>query len=326
MISKKRIVRMIDILYWVIILVSTVLEVIKNFMGDSFNWSELSQMTVKEIILVVLGIIALTFVCFIGSIFKYLKLTFMYVGVRIAIRVAYKEKLDKDDLEKGQEYYRDIIDKFSPAVLNYIDNFTIDKNTVIATLMGLEMKKILNDKLEIINDDFSKLDENEKYICENIDKLKNINLLEYEEIIIQDCKSYKLIKEKNILNKGTLNISRTKAIIIVVIFIAILMSFINNSYLVIFTIALLIFFLFLSVFAYYIMTYVVLNMNNPYIRTSEAKKINKKLEGLKKYLNDYTDLQNKSKEELLLWEDYLIYTVIFNQNKKIIKEFEEKIF
>ena len=62
MISKKRIVRMIDILYWVIILVSTVLEVIKNFMGDSFNWSELSQMTVKEIMLVVLGIIALTFV------------------------------------------------------------------------------------------------------------------------------------------------------------------------------------------------------------------------------------------------------------------------
>ena len=50
-----------------------------------------------------------------------------------------------------------------------------------------------------------------------------------------------------------------------------------------------------------------------------------KLEGLKKYLEDFSSLENKSEEELILWEDYLIYSVIFNQNEKIIKEYREKI-
>ena len=75
----------------------------------------------------------------------------------------------------------------------------------------------------------------------------------------------------------------------------------------------------------YRITYAVVNSNEPYVRTKIGEQTNEKLEGLKKYLEDFSSLENKSEEELIIWEDYLIYSVIFNQNEKIIKEYEEKL-
>lgn len=65
-------------------------------------------------------------------------------------------------------------------------------------------------------------------------------------------------------------------------------------------------------------------MANQYKRTNEGKKINRKLEGLKLFLKDFTTLDKKEHKELLLWGDYLIYSVLFNQNKKIKDEMIRK--
>ena len=46
---------------------------------------------------------------------------------------------------------------------------------------------------------------------------------------------------------------------------------------------------------------------------------------LKKYLEDYSMIQEKTEKQLTIWEDYLIYSVIFNQNSKLIEEYENKI-
>ncbi len=43
----------------------------------------------------------------------------------------------------------------------------------------------------------------------------------------------------------------------------------------------------------------------------------------KNYLKDFGNFEEKSHQELILWEDYLIYSVIFNLNTKIIKEYEQ---
>lgn len=52
--------------------------------------------------------------------------------------------------------------------------------------------------------------------------------------------------------------------------------------------------------------------------------INENLEGLKNYLRDFSSINEKDEKSLILWEDYLIYSVIFNQNTKIARNMCDK--
>ena len=63
---------------------------------------------------------------------------------------------------------------------------------------------------------------------------------------------------------------------------------------------------------------------NGYIRTKKGEILNENLEGLKNCLKDFSTLHEKDENSLTLWEDYLIYSVIFNQNTKIIKNICDK--
>ena len=65
--------------------------------------------------------------------------------------------------------------------------------------------------------------------------------------------------------------------------------------------------------------------NKFYKRTQKGKELNQKLEGLKHYLKDYSLLSEREAKEIELWEDYLIYSVMFGQNKKVIEEYEKYI-
>ena len=80
----------------------------------------------------------------------------------------------------------------------------------------------------------------------------------------------------------------------------------------------------ISAFIYFI-SYIVMNSVNPYIRNKKAKDINLKLEGLKKYIKEYSMLEQREQKELMLWKDYLIYSVIWGQNTKIVEEVMKKI-
>ena len=69
----------------------------------------------------------------------------------------------------------------------------------------------------------------------------------------------------------------------------------------------------------------IMNKKNPYVRGKEGNAINEKLEGLKNYIKDYSNLEEKNKEDITLWEDYLIYSIIFGINTQIVEEVWEKI-
>ena len=62
-----------------------------------------------------------------------------------------------------------------------------------------------------------------------------------------------------------------------------------------------------------------------YKRTKKGQEINRKLEGLKNYLKDYSMLDEREAKELELWDEYLIYSVMFGHNQKIIEEYEKYI-
>lgn len=205
--------------------------------------------------------------------------------------------------------------------------------------MSLELKQKLTikDGIKIINDNEENLDKNEKYIFKKLKSniLKNINMLEFEEKVKKDCLDYNLLEENKDIKKNIIK----KLIFYVFVYILIVVSFSNfpdffNSIpnktiaMLLLPVILILFFI-MIIFPFatiiYLGKYYRLNKQNPYIRNKQSRNINKKLEGLRKYVKDFSQLSESQYNEIVLWEDYLIYSVILGQNSKIVKEIMKKI-
>lgn len=61
----------------------------------------------------------------------------------------------------------------------------------------------------------------------------------------------------------------------------------------------------------------IIYFNKNYTRTMKGKELLNKAYALKNYLKDYSLIKNRTKEELTLWEYYLVYAVILDVNVKI---------
>ena len=368
-------IRKIDIIFWSIIIIRAIIEIIQTIQSGAINIhfvtdSHLELLSMKDSICISFSItffmLFMFFFFVIASLLQNFYLTFIYIGARIAYKKYSKEKLDKIDL-KNNSYYRDIISKYSPAVLSYIDDFKLEEKDIVATLMSLELKQKLTikDGIKIINDSEENLDENEKYIFkklksntlkninmlefeENLDEnekyifkklksntLKNINMLEFEEKVKKDCLDYNLLEENKDIKKKIIK----KIIFSVCIYILIVVGFFNfptfynnipnKNIAILFLPVMFILFFIMIILPFstivYIKSYYRMNKQNPYIRNKQARNINKKLEGLRNYMKDFSQLSESQYNEIVLWEDYLIYSVILGQNSKIVKEIMEKI-
>ena len=259
-------------------------------------------------------------------------------------KVVKKESMSKIDFSNTKEYYRDVINKYSIAELSYIDDFNIDyPKDIIATLLSLVLKKkvtIDNNYITILDFETVNLKESEIYVLENIKdgkvKLKNSHdILKYAQLEAIDDK---LIKESTFNVKKAIIKSIIGNILKILIFWLVLNCFCSNveeiitilerwnfSEQFIFVIFLLFgfgsfigaIFIFLSVVKS--IFYIILKSIS-YERTDIGEDVNKKIEGLKNYINDFSILDEREQQELMLWEDYLIYSVLFDQNDKVINE------
>lgn len=59
---------------------------------------------------------------------------------------------------------------------------------------------------------------------------------------------------------------------------------------------------------------------NKWVKTQKGYEIYMKVVGLKNYINDYSMLSESELVKINLWEDYLIYAIIFNNTSKLNKE------
>lgn len=268
----------------------------------------------------------------------------IFILVKIGNKKFKKEKLDSIDLRKNEEYYRDILQGYNILELSWVDNFEIDlEKDVIAELVQLESNNIISLKEEkiSINNNYTqeKLKSSQKYILEHIQsgKLMNINKMELERRIKEDAMIDNLIEEKKDFRKRKIK----KIVNSIILFIIIMFSEqyifniipegkIENTLIIIAVILLYTILVFLSGFYPIISTisiiiYTVKYKLDPYFRTEKGKEINKKIEGLKNYLKNYSLLHEKERESVQIWEDYLAYSVWFEQNKKIIEQYKSYI-
>jgi len=203
--------------------------------------------------------------------------------------------------------------------------------------MSLELKgKIKIEKeIEIVDTSVDNLDKSEKYILEKIknNESKYIEFDEYEKEVISDCIENNLLVAKKGYKKYFI-----KRAIKFGIFYAIMLVLFNtlpaismmyfgseiniwNSMMAIVMVA--IFVILIVAPGVFLISEIInflLLVNNPYIRSKEAKEINRKLSGLENYLKDFSMIKSREIEEIKLWKEYLIYSVIFGMNDDIRDE------
>jgi len=343
--SKK--IRWIDIIFWSIVIINCILEINKGIMNKSIilNFSDLHfsmNMGIKEWVYtsfyntIIFLLIIMMFM--IVSLLKTFHLTIIYIGFKFAYRHYYNEKLNKNDF-KNDGYYREIILNYSAGELSYLDDFDLSEKDIVATLMALELKKKIKigDTIEIIDHDDNLLASSERYIFESIQNrsLKDIDMIAFKKRIINNCIQDKLLEERQDIRKRIIK----KILICILVFIISIACFLFGPYLlntiakdrsillilgmIVMIIVLFVMIIFPVTTVIYIISYLKLNKLDPYIRSKKGKEITLKLEGLRNYIKDFSALDERDHGELIIWDDYLIYSVILGQNTKAVKEIME---
>ena len=62
------------------------------------------------------------------------------------------------------------------------------------------------------------------------------------------------------------------------------------------------------------------SLKQKYMRTEEGNRLAEKISGLKNYIHEYSLLSEKEKESIVVWEDFLVYAVLLEENEKIIQD------
>lgn len=341
---KKRKIVSIDFIFIIYMIIATIITI-----AQETNLTEIIE-GLKETGNVSPGLVlqlyvALIFFGIFLTIVKNIYVILIYIGIKIGRRMYKKQKLSQNDFQQTKEYYREILQGYSPAVLSFIDDFEIEyPSTIIASLLQLSknhfitmeqgsIKKNTNEKLNDTN-----LESNETYILNHMKDDKVIlNDIEFKKNLTEDALKKGLIK--NIQEEKA---KRKKKIIkaIIIMFVIFFVTFIAISVIeklnitegilvaiLFFIIAILlmgtVFYPFVLMISYAV--YLNKNQKCPYVRTEKGEEINKKLEGLKIYLKDYSYLEEKKESEVAIWEEYLVYSVLFNQNTKIIETYRKYI-
>lgn len=287
----------------------------------------------------------------------------IYIAYKVSSKKVRKTKLSSIDINEYNGYFRDILKEYSVSVLSYIDDFKLDyPSDLIAMLLQMEYKKIIsfNEDRITINEYNGELKPSEKVILDSIEngKLKwfGYNNLEqitkddinekptlsitparhlFEKSIKEEGVSCGLLEEKE-ASKKILVKDIVFSIIIYVIAGFLLSSLINYltsldeiNFEIIYFIPLPILCLFMIFFPMY-KYFALLNLcvklkEDNYFRTKKGEEVNKRLEGLKNFLKDFSILSEREKHEIALWDEYLIYSVLFNHNNAITEKYKKLI-
>ena len=136
----------------------------------------------------------------------------VFGGITIGSMLSKKQNMTKIDFSVEKVYFREILKKYSPEVLSYIDDFEVDKTRdIIAVILNLKLKKkiaIEDDKIIVLDNDVAGLSQLETYVISRVVKDFGrvfINRkIDIEKMVREDALKRKLIttvKKKDLKKK-----------------------------------------------------------------------------------------------------------------------------
>ncbi len=221
------------------------------------------------------------------------------------------------NFDKG--YIRDLPKHCSPAISSLIYDLKIDVyKDYTATILYLCIKKYLNlvkdgdtYKVKLVQQqDYSSLGRCEKYILDIIENKVKFDETQFKKEIIKEAQEKELITDRK-------HSKITKILLILILIISSLIITYNISK-IIFTIL----FSILGAIAY--VGYFIVKaknqnqitfdfVNTEYIRTENGKNIALLLNGLKRYIKEYTLIKEKEIDYIQILEDYIPYALALNE-------------
>lgn len=277
-------------------------------------------------------------VFFIFTILKHYYLSIFVIAVNVANYKFNKEIFSKVDFEKSKTYFRDILKDYSIVTLSYIDDYELsfpkDLITILLSLINKKIIEIKNGKIVVTNNLENMSDVNifEKYVLDHLDNgyLVNISQTELRRMAQDASVDQGLLEYRSGFKFNRKHFFLFFGFPFIVFCFMIFLAFMLETEIINYLI--LVFLLGYVVIAayrvfsfFYHIVYGVKKIKMPYIRTKKGNEINEKLEGLKAYIKDFGSLEEKESKEIILWEEYLIYSVLFNQNEKVILEYSNLI-
>ena len=266
----------------------------------------------------------------------------------------------KYDSKENIIYYRDIFKGISPTTISLMQNLRIEEEKdLAATIMKLKLNQnilIEGENIKIISDNMQNLTPSEKrlfYILQN-GKLSKRQIDDWKDLSIKEAKEQGYIKTQDSA-KGL----AIKKIILIILFIlsCLGLKYIGESFIksvdefekMGFTEGMDIYELIESenfdyIFNTSIQGFLVMaclagvfggpifygayikrytNSNNSLRRTSKGDKLTDEILGMKRFISDFSMLDKADKESIILWDDFLIYAIVLEENKDIVEEILE---
>lgn len=236
--------------------------------------------------------------------------------------VIYQKRSKKYINYNNIKYFREKFSYIDINILSYlVDMLTDNRSDLVAGVLKLEQKKFLsikNNTIEFLDNDIDLLTDNELFLLISL-KNKRINdeLDEWQVGIMADAYKYGLITEsdeaKKMYKYSFLSLLILSLIAILGITlknnfdIELIVNIYSNKYFIC-----TLFFIFLIV-----VFYISKLSESPYKRTKLGNELTARLYGMKNYIKDFSILDQRKKDEIILWDDYLIYACLFSLNKKV---------
>lgn len=270
-------------------------------------------------------------------------------------------KIRKLNIKKAQfesindiEYFRDILSDITPIEISLLTDLEVeDKKDLTALILKYYKMGLIefdnNNQIKVLKISDELLDSDRQILtmiqegCCNIDKLKHTN---WKELAINESINGRYLRTNlntKINGAGFLKTFGVLFVFIIIIFnlmfkygIEILdyifymipslydgEGLVNFCFIAIPT-AILFLLLFKTPMLFLADLLIERKNREKYKRTELGEEVTEYLYGLKNFINNFSLLSEKDKEAIVLWEDFLIYAVLLEENEKIVDEIWKK--
>ena len=281
----------------------------------------------------------------------------LYLFARKSVDIEKELKNKKYTSRQKVIYYRDKLNGISPTTISLMQNIKIEEEKdLIATLLKLQLMGnivISGNEIIITSDDTSKLLASEEILFEELKtgKLRRSYIEDWKQQAVVEAKVQGYLKEK----KSSKSIIRKKIVLIVLFVLSILyfMTYANpvmysieevlalnipenmslfdiptheNSEIFIDVLSQItsIFMSIIGIFGcpilYFIFHVMYKFQKDELKRTYKGEALTDEILGMKRFLHDFSMLDEADKEAIGLWDEFLIYAVVLGENEKVVDE------
>ncbi len=303
----------------IIIAISLIYTLLSNTVEKELNYTSSTNDTLFNLIVLI--------ICSIPSI---LSLLAIYFGIRLTIKKVEKNNLTYNATEDIL-YYREILGDLTPFEISILANLNIeDEKDVAATILWYQNKQYLDIKDGQINiADNLNLTEKDKCFLKFL-KTKDLGYLEaYKNYTYKDLQTKKYIVENEYYKHPLKIILKNAALILGLFFLSAVIVILNIFFvkdLVLQKILDVVLIVGNLLMTYKKVSSFMLGYASKmckYRRTKLCEEKTNYIHALQNFIHDFSNLKNYDKDQIVLWEDFLVYAIILEQNDIIIEEINQ---